>query len=492
MQARIAAIAVMLWAGTSCAAEEHSHAAPERLGTVKFQTSCSAQVEATFDKAVALLHSFAYEPAERTFREIAQAEPRCAMAHWGIAMSRYHPLWAAPSEDDLKEGMRAVEAAHQLTTTPREKMFIEAAATFYQDAESRAHAERARAYEQAMAAVAARYPKDAEAQIFYALALLSTASPADRAHAQQKRAAQILEPLYRALPDHPGLAHYLIHAYDSVELASQGVRAARAYSQIAASAPHALHMPSHIFTRLGLWEDSIASNLAARRAAQEEGDVGEALHAMDYLTYAYLQLGRFSEAEEIVAAAARTTSLSAADFKFGYAVNAMPVRLAMERANWSATAALRPRAGSTPQVAAIVHWARSVGYAREGNPKKAAHDLAQLAQCHDTLQATNEYWATQTSVLEQQARAWVAFAEGRREQAIALMRAAADAEDAVEKLPVTPGPIVPAREQLGEMLLASGNGADALRQFQAALKAAPGRRGAILGAQRAQDLINRG
>jgi tetratricopeptide (TPR) repeat protein len=485
-------MAAIIWAGTTSAAEEHSHAAPERLGIVKFDTSCSAKVEETFDRAVALLHSFAYAPAERTFREVAQAEPGCAMAQWGIAMSRYHPLWAAPSEDDLKEGMRAVEAARQLPTTPREKMFIDAAAAFYRDAERSSHTERARAHEQAMAAVAARYPEDAEAQIFYALALLSTALPTDRTHAQQKRAAEILEPLYRKLPDHPGLAHYLIHAYDSVELASQGVQAAREYSQIAASAPHALHMPSHIFTRLGLWEDSIASNLAARRAAQEEGDIGEALHAMDYLTYAYLQLGRFPEAEAIVQEAARTTLVSAAEFKSGYAVNAMPVRLAMERADWPAAAVLQPRAGSTPQVAAIVHWARSVGYAREGHPKKAAEDLAQLAQCHEKLQApTNEYWATQTSILEQQARAWVAFAEGRKDQGIALMRAAADTEDAVEKLPVTPGPIVPAREQLGEMLLASGKGEDALREFQAALKAAPGRRGAILGAQRAQDLIDR-
>jgi tetratricopeptide (TPR) repeat protein len=492
MQARAALIAAIIWAGTTSAAEEHSHAAPERLGHVKFETSCAANVEERFDRAVALLHSFAYAPAEHAFLEVAQADPQCAMAYWGVAMSRYHPLWSAPNDEDLREGLRAVEAARELTTTPREQMFIDAAAAFYQDAERRPHIERARAYEQAMTAVAAQYPEDTEAQIFHALALLSIAQPTDRTHAQQRRAAQILEPLYRKLPDHPGLAHYLIHAYDSVELASQGVEAARAYSQIAASAPHALHMPSHIFTRLGLWEDSIASNLAARRAAQEEGDIGEALHAMDYLTYAYLQLGRFAEAEAIANDAARATSESASEFKFGYALNAMPVRLAMERADWTAASTLQPRAGSIPQVAAIVHWARSVGNARAGNPEKAAHDIQQLEQCREKLlSSADEYWATQTSILEQEARAWLRFAERETGEAIALMRAAADTEDAVEKLPVTPGPIVPAREQLGEMLLASGNGADALTEFQAALKTAPGRRGAMLGAQRAKELIAR-
>jgi hypothetical protein len=344
-----------------------------------------------------------------------------------------------------------------------------------------------------MAAVAAHHPDDMEAHIFYSLALLATASPNDGTHANQKHAAQILEPLYREFPEHPGLAHYLIHAYDSSELASRGLTAARAYSRIAPAAPHALHMPSHIFTRLGLWEDSVTSNLAARRAAHDQGDIGEELHAMDYLTYAYLQLDRFSDAERVVREAAVTSTLSAADFKIGYAANAMPVRLAIERGQWSSAAALQPLADSSPQVAAIVYWARAVGQARGGHAQSAAGDLAKIKECKQKLQAAgNGYWATQANILEQEAHAWIAIASGDPEIAIVLMRAAANEEDAVEKLPVTPGPIVPAREQLGEVLLASGKPAEALREFHAAMQAAPRRRGALLGAATAEFTAKKG
>lgn len=473
--------------------EEHAHSPPEKLGRVVFETSCSPQVEAGFNRAVALLHSFAYSASEQAFRDVARSDPRCAMAHWGIALSYYHPLWEPPDADHLRRGKQEVEAARRAPAgTPREQKFIDAAAAYYQDSDRLPHADRALAYEQAMADVAARFPEDAEAQIFYALALLSTALPTDGTHANQKHAARILEPLYRKFPEHPGLAHYLIHAYDSSELASRGLAAARAYSQIAPAAPHALHMPSHIFTRLGLWKDSVASNLAARRAAHDQGDIGEELHAMDYLTYAYLQLGQFDDAARIVREAAATSSLSAAEFKVGYAANAMPVRLAVERGAWSTAASLRPLADSSPQVAAIVYWARAVGQARGGRPQDATGDLVKIKECNERLQAAgNGYWATQASILEQEARAWVAVATGDAEGAIALMRAAANQEDAVEKLPVTPGPIVPAREQLGEVLLASGKPAEALREFNAALEAAPRRRGALVGAARAQDSMRR-
>jgi tetratricopeptide (TPR) repeat protein len=396
-------------------------------------------------------------------------------------------LWEPPDAEHLRLGTQEIDAARQAApATSRERDFIDAAAAYYQDSGSAPHSERARAYERAMSDIAARYPADNEAQIFYALALLSTAPPTDKAHTNQKQAAQILEPLYRKFPQHPGLAHYLIHAYDSTELASRGLAPARAYSHIAPSAPHALHMPSHIFTRLGLWQDSIASNLRAREAAHAQGDFGEELHAMDYLTYAYLQLGQFSNAERIVREAATKTSGSFAEFKTGYASNAMPVRLAIEQGQWATAAALQPLPGSSPQVAAIVYWARAVGAARSGNPEQATGEIDRIKECHGKLLAAgNTYWATQASILEQEARAWVAMATADQAQAVATMRAAAEQEDSIEKLPVTPGPIVPAREQLGELLLASGAPADALREFNAALKDAPGRRGAQQGAARA-------
>ena len=483
--------AVILACALSAAlAEEHSHPIPEKLGTVSFETSCSPRVGAAFNRGVALLHSFAYSASEEQFRDVTRADPSCAMAHWGIALSYYHPLWTAPDAEHLRLGMQEIDAARRASATPREREYIEAAATFYRDLP---HTNRAEAYERAMATVAGHYPDDMEARIFYSLALLATAPLSDGTHAHQKHAAQLLEPLYRKFPEHPGLAHYLIHAYDSSELASRGLKAARAYSKIAPAAPHALHMPSHIFTRLGLWEDSVNSNLGARRAAHDQGDIGEELHAMDYLTYAYLQLGQFNEAEQVVREATTMTALAAGDFKIGYAANAMPARLAIERGQWSSAASLQPVADSSPQVAAIVYWARAVGHARDGHAASATDDLAKIKECNAKLRAAgNDYWARQTKILEQEARAWMAISSGDAETAMALMTVAAVEEDAVEKLPVTPGPIVPAREQLGEILLASGRSAEALREFQAALQAAPRRRGALLGAASAESAANKG
>jgi len=475
------------------AAAEHSHPPPEKLGKVDFQTSCSPRVAAAFNRGVALLHSFAYTASEEQFRDVARADPGCAMAHWGIALSYFHPLWAPPDAEHLRLGMREIDDARGARATPREQAYIEAAASFYRDSERLPHLNRARAYEEAMAAVAAHYPDDTEARIFYSLALLGTASPTDGTHANQKHAAEILEPLYRKFPEHPGLAHYLIHAYDSAELASRGLTAARAYSRIAPAAPHALHMPSHIFTRMGLWEDSVTSNLAARQAAHAQGDIGEELHAMDYLAYAYIQLGQFNDAERIVGEVTAMPSLEAGDFKVGYAANAMPVRLAIERGQWASAAALQPLPDSSPQVAAIVYWAAAVGKVRDGHPERAAADLVKIKECHEKLRASgNSYWATQTTILEQEARAWVASASGDAETAISLMGGAAIKEDGIEKLPLTPGPIVPAREQLGEVLLAAGRPADALREFHAALQTAPRRRGALIGVAAAESNVKKG
>ncbi|MEO8927635.1 MAG: hypothetical protein ABI306_10785 [Caulobacteraceae bacterium] len=473
------------------AEEHHDHPAPEHLGAVTFPTSCKSAVSASFDRAVALLHSFAYAAAEKAFAGVAAQDSGCAMAHWGMAMTHYHQLWDPPTGDELGEGAAQVRRAGEIGGgTPRERWFIAALAQYYADAETASATERAKRYARAMADVASRDPGDPEAQIFYALALIATAPPTDRTHANQKQAAAILEQIYRRQPRHPGLAHYLIHAYDSAELAQRGLPAARAYSKIAPSAPHALHMPSHIFTRLGLWDDSIASNLAARAAAHAQTDVGEELHAMDYLTYAYLQRGRYQEAAGVVAAVQAMTGLPSVQFKVGYAATAMPVRLAVEQHDWDAALRLRPLPGSAPQVAAIVYWARALGHARTAVPSPADNDIGELQACVEALKVKGDaYWAAQTYAMLLEARGWQSAAQGDATSAIASLNAAAEEEDAFEKLPVTPGPIVPAREQLGELLLRLNRPDQALEAFRAALATAPGRRGALIGATAAAERV---
>ena len=472
------------------AQETHSHPPPEKLGTVVFATTCAPSVARDFEHAVALLHSFAYTASEDAFRKIVAADPTCAMAHWGVAMSYVHLLWTPPDAADLKAGQTEVDQALQLNARSQpERQFIAAAAAYYRDFDHLAHPVRAKAYEDAMGTAARSNPSDTEAQVFYALSLLATAPPEDRSHANQKRAAGILEPIYRDHPDHPGVAHYLIHAYDSAELAPRGLAAARAYSKVAPSAPHALHMPSHIFTRLGLWDDSIVSNIAARAAARAQGDLGEELHAMDYLVYAYLQRGRQADAEQVVKALGTMDGLRGPDFKVGYAATAMPVRLDMEGHNWDAAVRRDPLPESAPHVSAIVFWARAVANSRAGHPQAAREDIARLQECRRQLQlAGNAYWATQVGVLGKEASAWQLAANSQSDQAIQQLEQAADEEDGLEKLPVTPGPIVPAREQLGDLLLGLNRPQQALQAYRAALAAAPGRRGALTSAAHAADL----
>jgi len=490
---RIALIAAIAfgWVAAKVAAgeSEHSHPAPEKLGTVHFQTSCAHVVQSRFERAVALLHSFAYDSSAKEFGAIADRDTGCAMAHWGVAMSLFHQLWSPPGAAELQLGQQELLAAHRIgARTDRERGLIDAAAVYFSDTEPAHHTARAREYEHALASVAQRFPSDDEVQIFYALALIATAPPTDRSHANQKRAAAILEPIYRRRIDHPGVAHYLIHAYDSAELAPLGLPAARAYAKIAPSAPHALHMPSHIFTRLGLWDDSIESNEAARRVAHEQGDVGEELHAMDYLTYAYLQRGRDADAERIVEQLRAMGPLLGKEFKIGYAATAMPVRLAIERERWTDALAFEPLPDSAPHVAAIAHWARALAHAQLGHPDLADEDVAQIDACEARARSSGDaYWATQIDILSKEARAWSANARGHTDDAIALLRAAADAEDALEKLPVTPGPIVPAREQLGQLLLDLHQPEAALRELRQALTDAPGRRAALQTAATAAD-----
>jgi tetratricopeptide (TPR) repeat protein len=481
----------------------HNHPAPEKLGSVSFPTSCAPAVQQQFERAVALLHSFAYAPAEGAFREAAAADPHCAMAHWGIAMTYFHQLWEPPlSPEKVTTGAQEIETAQRLSSnlrlaenrgligvSERERRFIAALGLVFNDYATVPYRARALRYEEAMLAIAQANSSDPESQVFYSLALLSTALPADKTHANQKRASSLLEPLYRQFPDHPGIAHYLIHAYDNAELARRGVEVAHAYAEIAPSAPHALHMPSHIFTRLGMWDDSIASNRAARKAAHEQHDRGEELHAMDYLVYAYLQEGRDADAAHVIDDLRRSADLNASDFKAGYASTAMPVRYALERRQWTEAARMSPPPVGAPHIAAIAVWAQILGLARGGHAVEATAQIPKLRRLAAQLRsAGNDYWATQIDIQADEAQAWCAQAAGKPEQALALLRKAADSEDAIEKLPVTPGPIIPAREQLGDLLLEQSQPALAAVEFQTALKDAPGRRGALRGAAQAAKL----
>ncbi|WP_293881992.1 hypothetical protein [Sphingomonas sp.] len=494
MALRLTAIILALTLTVPTLAQEvhMHHPAPDRVGSVKFTTSCVAAVQTTFDRAVALLHSFAYDDADKAFAEVAERDPSCAMAHWGRAMTYYHQLWDVPAGKGLAAGIAEIDKAWTGKKTPRERGFIDALKSYFADADHVPAAERAMRYSNAMAAVAHDYPKDDEAAVFYALSLIATAPATDRTHQRQKHAADILEPIWTRQPDHPGVPHYLIHAYDSAELARRGLPAARLYAKIAPAAPHALHMPSHIFTRLGLWDDSIASNIAARDAAKDQDDVGEQLHAMDYLTYAYLQLARASDAAREVAGLKAMTGLSGAGFKIGYAGNAMPVRLAVETRDWATAGQLMPIQGSAPQVAAIVWWARAVGKLRSAKPTSADADIGQLMACRKALSVMKDtYWMAQADVLLSSAQAWRFVVAGDRLAAVASMTTAADEEDGLEKLPLTPGPIVPAREQLGELFLVYGKPQQARDAFAATLALAPGRLGAIRGKAEAERRINR-
>lgn len=469
------------------AQESHVHSAPAKLGEVSFQTSCKPALKTEFNRAVALLHSFAYSEAEKTFSGVAQQDPSCAMAHWGIAMTHFHQLWQPPVPPGTGAAAQAqIQQAQRMgASTDREREFIQAVGLIFQDEATVPYATRAVNYERAMAEVAAGNRNDVEAQVFYALALLANASPSDKTHARQKQAADILEPLYAAHPQHPGIAHYLIHACDNAELARRGVPIARAYSKIAPSVPHALHMPSHIFTRLGMWEDSIASNDAARDAAKRADDTGEELHAMDYLVYAYLQLGREAEAAQVIQQLKSMPNLNNADFKASYSATAMPVRYMLERGDWANAAGVGALAGAPPHVTAISVWAQGLGLARSGqaNESKQIDELQKLEE--QLKNSGNSYWATQVRVQKREVMAWSAQANNKPDEAVALMRQAADEEDSLEKLPVTPGPIIPAREQLGDLLLQQSQWSAAAKEFQTAAANAPGRRGANEGAAEA-------
>jgi len=477
----------------------------ERLGTVRFATSCAPAVQPQFDRAVALLHSFHLDAAVGAFTDVAAADPTCGMAHWGVAMSWLgNPLAAPPSARGLKEGGAAVDRAKAAgARTDREREYIAAIETIYKDADRVDHRTRALAYEKAMEQLAARYPADREAAVFYALALNITLDPNDKTYANQLKAAGILEKVFAAQPDHPGVAHYLIHSYDFPPIAAKGLPAAKRYANIAPAAPHALHMPSHIFTRVGSWQESIETNRASAKAAADAlaasgSPTGlrsyEGLHAYDYMMYAYMQLGRDREARALVEEIAATRKLNIDHFAGAFALAAIPARFALERGQWAEAAVLSPTPADLawnrfPQAESIVWFARGLGAARSANPARAREDLARIEALRDAMiAAKNPYWAHQSEVQRLAVAGWIARAEGRNEEALSLMRASAAAEETSEKHPVTPGPIKPARELLGDMLIELGQPAEALKEFEASHRVEPNRFQGLYGAARAAEL----
>jgi hypothetical protein len=486
-------------------AHQHQGHSPE-VGHVTFAVSCDPKTQQRFNTAVAWLHSFEYDRAEQEFAGLTASDPGCAMAYWGVAMSYYHPLWAPPGPEDLKKGAAAAQKATSIfARTRRERDYIVSINVFYQDYDRLDYHSRAVAYEQAMERVYHRYPADKEAAVFYALSLNATALatvPADKTYAKQKKAAAILNAVLREQPRHPGVAHYLIHSYDYPQLADLALPAARTYAGIAPDSAHALHMPSHIFTRLGLWQESIKSNLAAEASAKRHasearmtGAWDEQLHAMDYLMYAYLQGCQDLNARGVLDELNGITRTQPVNFKVAYAFAAVPARYALERRDWPAAAHLELRPadfpwGEFPYGAAITHFARAIGAARSGDTATARESIDKLTAVKKTLAGSKENydWSTQVEIQRLAAAAWLSRAEGNNAEAVRLMRSAADLEDSTEKNPVTPGPVLPARELLGDLLLEVGQPADALKAFETSLSNSPNRFNGLYGAARAAEL----
>ncbi len=486
----------------------HAHTPPqgtERLGTVQFKVSCAAQPE--FNRAVALLHSFWFQPADQAFRAIAAKDPSCGMAWWGVAMVMLgNPLAGAPTAQGLKAGLDVVEKAKAAgAKSERERDYIAAIEKFYRDGDKIPHRQRALAYEQAMERLAAKYPDDSEAKIFYALALNITFDPGDKSYKNQLKAAGILDAVFKAQPEHPGVAHYLIHSYDFPPIAPKGLNAAQRYAKIAPDSPHALHMPSHIFTRVGHWRASIESNSASAEAAMKEyaakpssAPLSNAYHAYDYMAYGHLQLAQDKAAGALIG---KILAVKKIEFTHTigaiaapYAIAAIPTRYLLEREQWAEAAKLDVPAvdlpwKSWPQTTAIVSFGRGLGAARSKDIATAEKARAELAQYKAALtQMKQAYWANQVEIQTEVVEAWIKFASGKTDEAIAQMRLAAEWEDKTEKHPVTPGPIIPARELLGDMLMQAGKHKEALAAYEHSMKVEPNRFRGLAGAARAAEL----
>ena len=499
------ALALAVLSPLPLAAQEHDHRNGEfgTLGRVAFPVSCAPEARPRFEHAMAALHSFWWQAGDSAFGAVLAADSTCAMAYWGLALTAWgNPFAGGPAGPDVAKGARAAELATRLAAgTPRERGFIAAAAALYRNAERTPNAARLQAYADTMARVYRDFPNDREVAIYYSLSLLATAPRTDTTFAMQRKAIGILEPLFARHPDHPGLAHYVIHAADSPALARLGLPAARRYARIAPAAPHAQHMPSHIFVRLGLWDETIASNwnsyragIGFVRAAGLRHTGPEELHALDYAVYGYLQRGQDSAARAAVEVSERLPVTDTRPFIGLYNGMAMRARIPLEQGDWAAAAAF-PAAepGTAPVTAALARFTRAIGAARSGRPDAARAEVAALDSIAAAVAAAPEvYWARMVRIKRDAAAAWIGFAEGDSAGALALARSAADEEDVTDKHPITPGELLPARELEGDMLLAAGRYAEARAAYLATLAREPGRARSIFGAARAAQLAARG
>lgn len=491
---RIVTVSLLCFLFSLCSPAQHSS---HQLGKVDFKNSCRSEVQASLQRSVAMLHSFRYIETEKGFRDVLAQDPSCGVATWGLAaILMSNPLTGiGPSPEWAARGKSAVEEGRKIgAKTQRERDYIEAVGAYYEDWANRPEKTRQLNRAKAFEALAARYPDDDEAQIFYALYLAGTQSLADQTYTAYLTAAKILETQFEKHPEHPGVAHYLIHSYDAPPIASKGLTAARRYADIAPAAPHALHMPSHIFTRVGYWEDSVATNTRSAAAAKQDKEFEEQLHAMDYMTYAYLQLGRDADALRVVDEGRTVAGFNTLRFAGPYAQAASPARYAVERNDWKLAMTLEPRPSSFPFTIALTHFARALGAARTGKIAAAEKEVQELARLRDELKtAKNDYWATEVEIERLGAAAWTAFAQDKKEEALTLMQTAADTEDKNEKHIVTPARLLPARELLGEMLLELNRPADALKEFEASHKREPGRfrgyYGAAVAAEKSGDKV---
>jgi tetratricopeptide (TPR) repeat protein len=485
----------------------HQHEHSGKLGRVNFRVSCTPQAQRQFNHALAWLHSFEYEEAEKAFNAVAVTDPQCAMAYWGMAMSNYYQLWAPPLAAELQKGLSAIEKAKNLSArTARERDYIAAIEVFYKDSDKLDHRKRTFAYSEAMKQLHLRNPLDREAGIFYALTLIATGMMSnDKSYVREKEAAQILNRVLAREPQHPGVTHYLIHSYDYPALAHLALPAARSYARIAPASAHAQHMPSHIFTRLGLWQEAVRSNLDAKASAKAHavrnrlaGAWDEQLHAMDYLAYAYLQAAQDKKAWGVLDELNKIKKVEPESFKVAYAFAAVPARYALERRRWNEAAKLSVPEGTRetfpwqnfPWAEAHIHFARAIGAARTGDVAAARGEVEKLAAIQKALvEVKGGYdWAKQVEIERLVASAWLEYAELKHEEALKSMRAAADLDDATDKHPVTPGAILPAREQLGELLLELKQPLAALNEFEVSFRSTPQRFNGLYGAARAARL----
>jgi tetratricopeptide (TPR) repeat protein len=479
---------MLLTAFAPLAAGQSHHA--QHLGDVRFETSCNEAAQSAFDRGMRYQHSFWYRESKTSFEEALRADPKCTIAYWGIAQSlMVNPFNPTPPKN-LAEGRALIQKATQLGAgSERENDLIRAVGVFYTDFETLNQRTRAQSYTKAMETVAGKY-RDDEVQIYYALALDMSAPPDDKTYANQLKAASILEPIAQRQPNHPGVVHYLIHTYDYPALAAKGLDAAVRYARIAEAAPHAQHMPSHIFTRVGRWHDSIASNGAAAKLAKAANEPDDRLHAMDYMVYAYLQLARDREARAIVDEMSTVTGFNPDRNTGPFALAASPARYAIERGDWAAAAQLSPRPSKFGYADAMTYFARALGAVRSGMPAPARANLERLTQLRDGLRAAQDaYWAEQVDIQREVIAAWLLNADGKQEAALTTMQAAADAEDKTDKATVTPGPLVPARELYGALLLERGMAREALAAYEQVMAKEPNRFRSLAGAANAAERL---